>query len=249
MHGRDRATELKTDVDSFGGAENGPLFEELLEGVAANELHPEADLVANLLGAVDGDDIRMAYTGEQSAFVDDRRRCAISHVSDRPAGASARPRDRAAYPRRDRPLQTRPGRSARGAAGEPTSPACPNSCSARGRRKERAPRPRGERRWRSARLRGASSRLAEACAIAARKGGDCASDLSCPTSGCALPSALDSAAAQSMGSRRGSRRRDRQSAAHSAARFISSASRTSARCAVLRAASGVGLPSASASSS
>ena len=36
---------------------------------------------------------------------------------------------------------------------------------------------------------------------------------------------------------------------HSAARFISSASRTRARCAVLRAASGVDLPNASASSS
>ncbi len=43
--------------------------------------------------------------------------------------------------------------------------------------------------------------------------------------------------------------RDRQSGLHSRPRFISSASRTSARCAALRAASGVGFPSTCASSS
>jgi hypothetical protein len=47
------------------------LVDDLLEGVAANELHPEADLVANLLRAVDADDIRMSHFGEQSPFVDD----------------------------------------------------------------------------------------------------------------------------------------------------------------------------------
>ena len=58
-------------LDSFGSAEHRLLFEELLQRVAANELHPEADPVANLLGAVNGDHIRMAHAGEQSAFVDD----------------------------------------------------------------------------------------------------------------------------------------------------------------------------------
>ena len=53
VHRRYRATELETDVDSFGSADHLPLVEDLLESVAANELHPEADLVTNLLRAVD----------------------------------------------------------------------------------------------------------------------------------------------------------------------------------------------------
>ena len=71
MHRRHRAAELETDADSFGGADHLSLVEDLLEGVAANELHPQADLISNLLRAVDGDDIRMSYFGEQPPFVDD----------------------------------------------------------------------------------------------------------------------------------------------------------------------------------
>ena len=58
-------------LDCFGGADHLPLLEDLLEGVAANELHPQADPIRNLLGAVDGDDVRMPHPSEQSAFVDD----------------------------------------------------------------------------------------------------------------------------------------------------------------------------------
>jgi hypothetical protein len=71
VHGRYRATELETYLDSFNGAAHFPLVEDLLESVAANELHPEADLVTNLLRAVNADDIRMSHFGEQSPFVDD----------------------------------------------------------------------------------------------------------------------------------------------------------------------------------
>ena len=71
MHGRYRATELETYVHSFGGADHLLLIDDLLEGVAANELHPETDLVVNLLRAVDDDDIGMSHFGEQSPFVDD----------------------------------------------------------------------------------------------------------------------------------------------------------------------------------
>ena len=78
MHRRHRATELETDADSFGGAEHLPLVEDLLERVAANELHPQADLISNLLGTVDGDHVRMPHAGEQSAFVDDGGRRAIA---------------------------------------------------------------------------------------------------------------------------------------------------------------------------
>ena len=78
VHGRHRATELETDVDSFGGADHLPLVEDLLEGVAANELHPQADPISNLLGAVDGDYVRMPHPREQSAFVDDCGRCTFA---------------------------------------------------------------------------------------------------------------------------------------------------------------------------
>ena len=78
MHRRHRATELETYADSFGGADHLPLVEDLFEGVAANELHPQADLISNLLGAVDGDHVRMPHAGEQSAFVDDCGRRAIA---------------------------------------------------------------------------------------------------------------------------------------------------------------------------
>ena len=62
----------ETDLDHLGSAEYRLLLEELLlQRVAANEFHPEADPVANLLGPVNGDHIRMAHPGEQSAFVDD----------------------------------------------------------------------------------------------------------------------------------------------------------------------------------
>jgi hypothetical protein len=71
VHRRYRSTELETNVDSFGSADYLPLVEDLLERVAANELHPQADLVTNLLCAVDADDVGMSHFGEQSPFVDD----------------------------------------------------------------------------------------------------------------------------------------------------------------------------------
>ena len=71
MHSRHRAAELETYADSFCGADDLPLVEDLLEGVAANELHPQADPITNLFGAVDSDDVRMPHPSEQSPFVDD----------------------------------------------------------------------------------------------------------------------------------------------------------------------------------
>ena len=69
VHRRHRATELETYADSFGGADHLSLVEDLLERVAVNELHPQADLIRNLLGAVDGDHVRMPHAGEQAAFL------------------------------------------------------------------------------------------------------------------------------------------------------------------------------------
>ena len=68
VHGGYRMRELETDADRFDRTDLS-LLEDVLEGIAANELHPEADLTGNLLGAVDGDDVRIPYPGEQSALV------------------------------------------------------------------------------------------------------------------------------------------------------------------------------------
>src|SRR5205823_3068330 len=48
MHRRHCATQLETYVDCLGGADHLAPLERLLERVATNELHPEADVVANL---------------------------------------------------------------------------------------------------------------------------------------------------------------------------------------------------------
>ena len=73
-----RDEKLQTYADSFGGADHLPLVEDLFEGVAANELHPQANLIGNLLGTVDGDHVRMPHAGEQAALVDDGGRPAIA---------------------------------------------------------------------------------------------------------------------------------------------------------------------------
>src|SRR5688500_15953080 len=59
MHRRHRATELETDIDRLGRADHLPLIEDFLESMAANELPPQADPIGDLLGAVDGDHVRM----------------------------------------------------------------------------------------------------------------------------------------------------------------------------------------------
>ena len=68
VHGGHRTTELETNVHRLSDAELCRLLEDLLEGVAANELHPEANLVANLLGAMNRHDVGVAHAGEQAAL-------------------------------------------------------------------------------------------------------------------------------------------------------------------------------------
>ena len=55
------------------GAEHGLLAQHLFERPAAHELHPEPDVVADLLGAVNRDDVAVANAGEQAAFGNDER--------------------------------------------------------------------------------------------------------------------------------------------------------------------------------
>ncbi len=81
MHRRHRATELETDADSIGSGNHLSLLEDLPEGVAANELHPQPDLISNLFGTMDGDDVRMPHPSEQSALVDDCGRWTLAGVA------------------------------------------------------------------------------------------------------------------------------------------------------------------------
>ena len=71
VHGGHGTTELEANVHRVSRAERCLLLEDLLERVATNELHPEADLVANLLGTINRYDVRMAHASEQAAFMDD----------------------------------------------------------------------------------------------------------------------------------------------------------------------------------
>ena len=72
VHGANRAAEINADLNGLRYSEAPALLEQLFERASLDELHPQADLVANLLGAVDGDDVRMANLRQQSAFFDDR---------------------------------------------------------------------------------------------------------------------------------------------------------------------------------
>ncbi len=64
----DRPAELEADLHLSATVGSCRLLEDLLQGVAANELHPEANLVADLLGAINGDHVGVAHAGEQPAL-------------------------------------------------------------------------------------------------------------------------------------------------------------------------------------
>jgi hypothetical protein len=53
---------------TVGGGEVRPLLEQLFEGLSADEFHPEADLVADLLGAVDRHDVGVPDTARAAAL-------------------------------------------------------------------------------------------------------------------------------------------------------------------------------------
>ena len=199
----------------------------MLEGLAANELHPQADLISNLLGAVDGDHVRMPHAREQSAFVDDRRRRPIA--GGRTCGQELQ-RDFAIEPR----IPGAVNLSERAPADPLDEPKMtPPHRRVRSRRLQAG---RSDLRERGCTRRGSAMELGYGCEHPQLSN----EWLLGPFSSIRQPSSR-------WGFRRGSRWRDRRPVDHSAARFISSANRTRARCAVLRAASGVGLPNASAS--
>ena len=73
VHCRNGMTKVDADLNGFRTAEHFASVHDLFERAAPDELHPETDACADLLGAVDRDDVRMTDAGEQSAFVDDGR--------------------------------------------------------------------------------------------------------------------------------------------------------------------------------
>ena len=78
VHGSNRATELDADLDGLRHSEAPALLENLFERTSLDELHPQADLVSDSLGAVDGHDVRVANLRQQAAFFDDRARARLA---------------------------------------------------------------------------------------------------------------------------------------------------------------------------
>ena len=81
VHGSNRATELDADLDGLRDREAPALLENLFERMSLDELHPQADLASNTLGAVDGHDVRVANLRQQPAFFDDRARAGLADQS------------------------------------------------------------------------------------------------------------------------------------------------------------------------
>ena len=73
MHGRHSAAYFDAHPQCALDAELGAGPEMLLERATVNELHPEPDLPADLLGAVNRHDVGVTDAGEQPSFVNDRR--------------------------------------------------------------------------------------------------------------------------------------------------------------------------------
>src|SRR5690349_14272245 len=73
-------TDLHCDLNRLGRPHRGPPSEPLLERLAVDPFHPEADRVADPLCAMNRDDVRMAHAREEAAFLDDRGRARASDV-------------------------------------------------------------------------------------------------------------------------------------------------------------------------
>ena len=72
MYGRNGPAQFDPDGRGLLWREAFPRAEHVLEGLAFDELHREADPVADPLGAVDRDDVRMVDAGEEPSLLDDR---------------------------------------------------------------------------------------------------------------------------------------------------------------------------------
>ena len=70
MDRRQGVREIDADADHAIDIERPPLAQFLLERLSVDELHPDAHLPLDTLGAIDGHDVRVPDPSEQSAFLD-----------------------------------------------------------------------------------------------------------------------------------------------------------------------------------
>src|SRR5688572_8739824 len=71
VHRRHGASYINADLDGFRPTEYFAIVDDLLERAAPDEFHPETDACADLLGAVDRDDVWMPHAREEPALLDD----------------------------------------------------------------------------------------------------------------------------------------------------------------------------------
>src|SRR5215831_1640235 len=71
MDGRERPAELDAHPGDLAGIELFSFGEDLLQVAAVDELHPEPDPAVDLVGVIDGDDVRMPDAREQARFLQD----------------------------------------------------------------------------------------------------------------------------------------------------------------------------------
>ena len=76
VHGRQGLAQIDADRRRLPRAERPLLLDDLMQGAAADELHPDADPAIPRLGSVHGNHVGMAHAREQPAFVDHARRIA-----------------------------------------------------------------------------------------------------------------------------------------------------------------------------
>ena len=71
VHGRESAAQVQSNNHRFLRAEGALLGDDIFERPAFQELHPEADAAAEVIGIEDRHDVRVADPGEQPRFPDE----------------------------------------------------------------------------------------------------------------------------------------------------------------------------------
>ena len=72
VHGAEGAGELDADGRHLARREGAALGHCLVQRASPDELHPQADVRADALGAVDGDHVRMPHAGQGASLLDRR---------------------------------------------------------------------------------------------------------------------------------------------------------------------------------
>ena len=70
---RNGPTQLDADGHRFCARESLACGEKLLQRLSLDQLHPQADLIPDSLGSMNGDDVGVPNLREQTAFGDDGR--------------------------------------------------------------------------------------------------------------------------------------------------------------------------------